>query len=395
MAHALTGRTHDVAIVGAGIVGLACAWRAARRGLSVVVVDRGAVGAGASSVAAGMLAPVTEAEFGEEALLRLNLAGAAAWPAFAAELAERSGLDTGYRECGALVVATDRDDLEEVRRLHAFQRSLGLDAEWLAGRDCRHLEPGLSPRVGGGVLAPHDHQADPRSTLVALRAAIEHEGGEVREGVEVTGVDDSGLLTAAGSIPAAQVVIAAGAWSSALAPDAPPVRPVKGQILRLREPRQATHPLAGRIVRTPRCYVVPRPSGEVVIGATVEERGFDPAVTAGGVHRLLEAAWEALPDVEERELAETSVGFRPGTPDNAPVVGASFEGGPIWATGHHRNGILLAPITAAAVAQLLTGSDPVRIAEPASRLGSEIFMGSDPLGAFAGFGPDRFARAPA
>ena len=379
MADALRRRTHDVAIVGAGIVGLACGWRAAQRGLSVVVVDRGAVGIGASSAAAGMLAPVTEAEFGEQPLLRLNLAAAESWPAFAVELAERSGIDTGYRECGALVVATDRDDLEEIRRLHTFQRSLGLDAEWLGGRDCRGLEPGLSPRVGGGVLAPHDHQADPRATLAALRAALEHEGGVVAEGVEVTGVDEHGFTATQGPVLAEQVVIAAGAWSGGLAPDAPPIRPVKGQILRLRERAVAgsphAAPLASRIIRTPRCYVVPRPSGEIVIGATVEERGFDPAVTAGGVHRLLEAAWEALPDVEERELVETAASFRPGTPDNAPVIGASSPGRPLWATGHHRNGILLAPITATAIAAQLAGEE-----SPA---------------AVAAFGPDRFARMPA
>ena len=370
MGEAPTGRSYDVVVVGAGIVGLACAWRAAQRGLSVLVLDRGPAGGGASSTAAGMLAPVTEAEFGEEALLRLNLAGAAAWAAFAAELAERSGLDTGYRQCGALVVAADRDDLDELRRLHAFQRSLGLDAEWLTGRECRRLEPGLSPRVGGGVLAPHDHQADPRATLRALRAALEHEGGELVEGVEVTSVEGVGVATGGGLIDAGEVVVAAGAWSARLARDAPPVRPVKGQVLRLREPRAGT-PLAARIVRTPRCYVVPRASGEVVVGATVEERGFDATVTAGGVHRLLEAAWEALPDVEERELVETSVGFRPGTPDNAPVIGRATRGGPIWATGHHRNGILLAPLTATAVSALLADAPP-----------------PEPL---AGFGPERFA----
>ena len=379
MADALRGRTYDVVVVGAGIVGLAAAWRAAQRGLSVLVVDRELAGTGASGVAAGMLAPVTEAEFGEEALLRLNLDGAAAWPAFAAELAERTGVDTGYSECGALVVATDRDDLEEVRRLHAFQRSLGLDAEWLGGRDCRALEPGLSPRVGGGVLAPHDHQVDPRFTVAALRAALQAAGGELLEGAGVSALEESGgavtgVTTSQGSIAAEQVVIAAGAWSAELVPDAPPVRPVKGQILRLGEPLAAPNALAERIVRTPRCYVVPRRTGEVVVGATVEERGFDRAVTAGGVHRLLEAAWEALPDVEERELVETAASFRPGTPDNAPVVGPGSLDGLIWATGHHRNGILLAPLTAAAVAGLLTCSEQIS--------------------AFAPFGPERFQRAP-
>jgi len=366
VADAPRAREYDAVVVGAGIVGLASAWRAARRGMSVLVVERGRVGAGASSDAAGMLAPVTEAEFGEESLLRLNLAGAEAWPAFAAELAERSGLDTGFRECGALVVATEPDDIGEIRRLHELQRSLGLDAEWLGGRDCRGLEPSLSPRVGGGVLAPHDHQADPRATLAALRAAFEHAGGELVEGVEVTGAEASAVATSHGPIRAERVVIAAGAWSGGLVPDAPPVRPVKGQIVRLRESGER---LASRIVRTPRCYVVPRANGEVVVGATVEERGFDATVTAGGVHRLLEAAWEALPDVEERELVETSVGFRPGTPDNAPVVGVAD--GLVWATGHHRNGILLAPITATAVAALLAGDEPPE--------------------AVAAFGPERFA----
>jgi glycine oxidase len=389
VADAPRAREYDAAVVGAGIVGLASAWRLAQRGLSVVAIDRGAAGSGASSVAAGMLAPVTEAEFGEQALLGLNLAGAAAWPGFAAELAERSGLGTGYRECGALVVAVDRDDLEEIRRLHSFQRSLGLDAEWLTGRECRRLEPGLAPSVGGGVLAAHDHQADPRATLAALRTAFEHEGGEIVEGVEVTGVEDHSLVTSAGHVHAEHVVVAAGAWSAALAPDAPPLRPVKGQVLRLREgagsgpggaapsggaaPTGGPPALASRIVRTPRCYVVPRAGGEIVIGATVEERGFDPAVTAGGVHRLLEAAWEALPDVEERELVETSASFRPATPDNAPVVGRGSTAGLIWATGHHRNGILLAPITASAVAALATGAEPVE--------------------ELAGFGPERFALA--
>jgi glycine oxidase len=387
MADALRGRTYDVVVVGAGIVGLASAWRAAQRGLSVLVLDRELAGTGASGVAAGMLAPVTEAEFGAEPLLRLNLDGAAAWPAFAAELSERTGVDTGYAECGALVVAADRDDLEEIRRLHAFQRSLGLDAEWLGGRDCRALEPGLSPRVGGGVLAPHDHQVDPRSTVEALRAALTAAGGVLVEGAGVIAVEESGgsvtgVSTAQGSAGAGQVVVAAGAWSAGLAPDAPPVRPVKGQILRLGEPPAPATPLAERIVRTPRCYVVPRRTGEIVVGATVEERGFDHSVTAGGVHRLLEAAWEALPDVEERELVETAASFRPGTPDNAPVVGRGSLDGLIWATGHHRNGILLAPLTATAVTDLLTGSDPVVSGR-----------GQTPLAAFASFGPERFATA--
>ncbi|MEA2440366.1 MAG: glycine oxidase [Thermoleophilaceae bacterium] len=348
---------HDVVVVGAGVIGLACAWRCAQRGLTVLVVEREAdAGAGASGVAAGMLAPVTEAEFGEEPLLRLNLAGAEMWPAFAAELAERSGLDTGYRSSGALVVAADRDDAEELRRLHAFQQSLGLDVRWLSGRECRRLEPRLSPRVPGGILADHDHQVEPRAVVRALRAAFGAAGGELRCGT---------LVEDLAELEADQVVVAAGCWSGEFGL---PVRPVKGQILRLRG-----GPLAERLVRTPRCYVVSRPDGEVVVGATVEERGFDTTVTADGVFRLLEAAREVLPDVAELEFAEAAARLRPGTPDNAPLIGA--HEGVVWATGHHRNGVLLAPITAAAVAAMVSGEPPPQAVEP--------------------FEPGRFARAAA
>src|SRR3954470_24251127 len=148
--------SYDAVVIGGGIIGLACAWRTAEAGLSVAVLERGEPGDGASGVAAGMLAPVTEADFGEQELLRLNLLAREQWRGFAAELEERSGLTCGYRESGALVVAPERDDVDELRRLHAYQRSLGLDAEWLTPRDCRRLEPGLSPRIAGGIVAPQD-----------------------------------------------------------------------------------------------------------------------------------------------------------------------------------------------------------------------------------------------
>jgi glycine oxidase len=346
------GTGHDVVVVGAGVIGLACGWRCAQRGLDVLVLERSEPGAGASGVAAGMLAPVTEAEFGEEPLLALNLASAAMWPAFAAELAERSGLETGYHASGALVVAADRDDAEELRRLFAFQQSLGLDVRWAGGRECRRLEPRLSPRVAGGIVAAHEHQVEPRALVQALCGAFLRAGGELRCGVEVSS-DFSEL-------EAEHVVIAAGCWSGS------PVRPVKGQILRLRGDS-----LASRLVRTPRCYVVSRPNGEVVVGATVEERGFDTTVTADGVFHLLEAAREVLPDVTELEFVEAAARLRPGTPDNAPLIGE--RDGMIWATGHHRNGVLLTPITAAAVAAMVAGEAPPDAVSP--------------------FSPGRFARA--
>jgi glycine oxidase len=381
---ALTGHDHeagyDAVVVGAGVVGLSCAWRAAQRGLRVLVVERDEPGAGASGVAAGMLAPASEADFGERELLALLLEGAASWPGFRSELEEASGLDAGYRKSGALLTGADADELREVRRLFEYQSALGLDVSWLTGRECRRLEPGLSPRVGGGVHAPHDHQVDPRRTIRALRAAFEREGGTVETGTEVLGllVEDervAGVRTAAGERRAPRVVLAAGAWSRALegVPEAlrPPVRPVKGQILSLRGPAEGGL-LATRLIRTPRCYVVCRADGQVVVGATVEERGWDLRVTGEGIFRLLEAAWEVLPDVLELEWEGARAGLRPGSPDNAPVVGEGGLEGLVWATAHYRHGVLLAPLTGEAVAALLAGAEPPS--------------------ALAGFGPERFAR---
>jgi glycine oxidase len=366
---------YDAVVIGAGMIGLACAWRARRRGLSVLVVDRAAEpGAGASGVAAGMLAPVTEADFGEEGPLRVNLAGRERWSAFAAELEEQSGLPTGYRDSGALVVAADRDDAEALRRLHDFQRSIGLEAEWLPASRCRRLEPGLSPRIAGGILAPQDGSADPRATVAALAEVVEELalGTEV-EAIEHDGARVTGVRTREGVIRCEQVVVAAGAWSAALAPgEAPPVRPVKGQILELRARGGMPGPLE-RVVRTPRCYLVARGDGRVVLGATVEEQGFDTAVTADGVYRLLEAAWEVLPEVGELELVAARAGLRPGTPDNTPVVGPGELEGLIWATGHWRNGVLLAPLTGDAVAGLLSG-EPVP--EELSPLAPGRFVGA-------------------
>jgi glycine oxidase len=358
----LQEKSYDAVFIGAGLIGLSCAWRAAQRGMSVIVLDRSWPGAGASGVAAGMLAPVTEAEFGEEGLLRANLASRERWPGFAAELEERTGVATHYSESGALVVAADRDDVEELRRLHAFQRSLGLDSEWLSARRCRRLEPGLSPRIGGGILAPQDGHVDPQAVVRALATALRETGGEILSGVEVAAIEHdgervTGIRTTGGArIAAAAVTVTAGAWSPALAPtgEGPPVRPVKGQIIELRV-RGGMRPPCERLVRTPRCYLLARGDGRVVLGATVEEQGFDTVVTADGVFRLLEAAWEVLPDVGELELVEARAGLRPGTPDNLPVVGPGELEGLWWATGHYRNGVLLCPLTADRVAAELAG----------------------------------------
>jgi len=342
---------YDLVVVGGGIVGLSCAWRAAQAGADVLCVERDDIGAGASGVAAGMLAPVTEADFGEEELLRLNLEGRELWPGFAAELEERTGMPIGYAETGALVVAVDRDDAEELRRLHEFQRGLGLDSEWLAPRAARAQEPRLSPRIAGAIAAAQDGQVDPAAVVAALAQAFRSAGGELACPAPVEGVAPGRVRLASGELTAGDVLVAAGVWCGELSDDAPPVRPLKGQLLELRVRGSGQAP-ARRIVRTPRCYVLTHSDGRVIVGATMEEQGFDTTVTADGAFRLLEAAYEVLPDVAELELVRARVGLRPAMPDSRPVIGGDTPG-LMWATGHGRNGVLLAPLTANRIAAVL------------------------------------------
>jgi glycine oxidase len=350
----------DALVVGGGVIGLACAWRAARRGVRIRVLERDRPGAGASGVAAGMLAPAAEANWGEEALLRLAVASAQSWPDFASELAADSGMEAGYTPLGALHVALDRDEADELQRRFELMKSMDLDVKWLRARECRELEPGVAPACTAGVHAPRESAVDPRFLLPALAAALEGAGGQLfldREVIEAVmeGGRLAGVITADGEEHRAdRVVLAAGAWAGATAwlpPEArPPVRPVKGQILTLRG--SAEQRLCERIVNSERVYVVPRADGQV---------------TAGGVHELLREAYRALPDVAELELLETAAGLRPGTPDNAPLVGPGALDGLVLATGHYRNGMLLAPLTAEAIAAFLSGDPPppeVQVAHP-------------------------------
>lgn len=368
-------KSADVVIVGGGIVGLACAWRARSQGLSVTLLERDHVGRGASQVAAGMLAPVSEVEFGTAGrrLLELGLRSAEMWPGFACELEEMAGVSVGLLETGTLVVARDEDEARELERRLAFRRSLGLRTERLRASQAREREPGLAPTVRLAIEAPDDHSVDPRLVLAALRRACEIAGVTVREhtAVEAVELDEHGervtglLLRGDERMGAERVVLAAGAWSAqigGLPPDARvPVRPVKGQILRLRDPSGPG--LSSRVIRFPGGYLVPRADGAYVLGATVEEQGFDLSPTAGGVYELLRDASELVPGIEELRIEELSVGLRPGTPDNAPVIGRGALEGLVWSTGHHRNGILLAPLTAELLAAMLAGESPGPLAE--------------------------------
>jgi glycine oxidase len=355
----------DVVIVGGGIIGLSSAWQLSVAGLSVVVVDPNP-GRGASFAAAGMLAPVTEAAYGEEALLALNRVSQARWPEFAAALEQASGLHVGLEEAGTLFVGRDPSDRAELEELLAFQRQLGLEVTWCPPSKARGLEPLLAGELSGGLLAPMEYQVDNRRVLAALGVALERAGVTmVRERFTALEQTADGHRVYAGTavMDARAVVLAAGHETATLPgiPEdiRPRVRPVKGQILRLFAPDPRL-----RLARTVRArvsghsvYVVPRADGRVVIGATTEEQGVDLSVTAGATYELLRDATRILPVVHEYELREVRAGLRPASVDNAPLIGETSRRGIVLATGHYRNGVLLAPITAAAVTSLITTGD--------------------------------------
>lgn len=363
----------DVVIVGGGAIGLAIAWRARLRGLEVTVVDPDP-GQGASWLAAGMLAPVSEAHYGEEALLALNLASARRWPSFAQELHEVTGLDLGYRDDGTLVVAADEDDMRVLVELHRYLGELGLSAERLHPQGCRRREPLLAPRIRGGMWVAGDHQIDNRRLVRALLVACEGAGVglcKTRGRLVLEGGRAVGVGLEEGEQLRAGVVVVASGWSTpalvGLPPEAHlPVRPVKGQILRLRQTKGAELPTVTvrGLVRGSSVYLVPRADGELVVGATVEERGANTTVTAGGVLQLLRDAVDIVPMVSELELVEARAGLRPATPDNAPFLGPTAVPGLIAACGHYRNGILLTPISADAIAELVATGQAPDVVEP-------------------------------
>ena len=347
-----TAQSFDVAVAGGGVIGLAVAWRAAQAGADVVVLHASRDGA-AWPVSAGMLAPVAEAQFGHDELLALGLESARRWPDFADEVAAASGRDPGYLRCGTLVVARDRDEAEALERELAYRAERDLPVERLLPTEARRREPALGTRVRLALDVAGDHAVDPRALRDALAEAFRRAGGELREGAPVEDVAELRALA-----PRAESAV--GAWAGALA--GVPVRPVKGQILRLRDPSGPG--LVDRVLRLAESYLVPRGDGRYVLGATVEERGFDTALTAGGVFELLRDAYEVVPGLAELELEEASVGLRPATPDNGPLLGPADRDDVVLAAGHYRNGILFTPITADAVAAILAGTEPPAVVAP-------------------------------
>ena len=365
-----------VLIIGGGAIGLAIGWRLARAGCSVGVFDRGRVGHSASWASAGMLSPLSEAQFEEEALLRLGLKAMEVYPDFVRELEAETGCCVGYRRDGVLMVGITQDDLEYLKFRYRYQRDLGLPVTYLSGAEAREKEPHLSAQVSAAVWCPGDHQVDNRQLTMALKRGVETAGGDIFERAEVDellvdGTRVRGLRIRDEVHTGDTVVLASGCWSRLLPglPDCakPPVRPVRGQIARLNmTPELALNTMVwySRVATSAVAYLVPKNNGQLVLGATSEEMGFDADVTAGGMFELLRAAWEVVPGIYDLPIVESMAGLRPGSRDDAPILGQTPVEGLIMATGHYRKGILLTPLTALAIAEVILEGHTPEIIRP-------------------------------
>ena len=342
----------DLIVVGAGIVGLASAFEVASSGLRVLVLERSRVAAGASRVAAGMLAPPAEAHDMPDDVLQAGVQSAAAYPSFIQRI-EACGATAGFRAKGTLMVAADRDQAADLEQLARSHERMGLSVDWLSVREILRTEPRLSPRLAGGLFLPDAHSVEPVALCQALAHAVVQLGGEVRLGCEVTRIlgEESveGVVCNEGELRAPRVLVAGGLRSAALLdPFEPlPLRPVKGQVLHLRG-----EPLIERVVRSPRVYLVPH-RDRLVVGASEEELGEHDQPLAGVTMDLLYEAWRLLPGTYELELEACVVGHRPCLRDGRPRISAVGPRGLLVATGHHRHGILLAPWTGQRVLALL------------------------------------------
>jgi glycine oxidase len=308
-----------------------------------------------------MLAPVSEADTGPDEVVGFGQESLRRYPEFVKRVEEASGIECSYRTDGMLWVAVNRDEREELRHIEGTLLGKGLEAHRLAAEQVLELEPHLSPRVTGGLLVTGDHQVDPRSLVRGLTAAIRALGGRVESGRTVERIEAGGTVhgrTEEGGpfeLRADRVILAAGAWGEQISLPFEPLglRPVKGQLVRLRGASLVRH-----VLRTPEIYIVPRESGELLVGATAEEMGFDHSPTAGAVLDLLRHAWELLPGIYDLELGEINVGLRPALSDHLPAVGPTPDESLFLALGHFRHGILLAPATAYHLAELLDTGEP-------------------------------------
>jgi glycine oxidase len=351
----------DVVVIGGGVAGCASALALARRGLSVRVLERNQ-GEGASWAAAGIIGPQLEAS-GDGPLARLCLASRALYAELAASLVEATGIDVGYRQSGALRVAFTAEGREEIARELAWQREAGLAVEICDGDGARARAPALCDEVAGGAWLADEARIDPPSLMRALRIAAERAGVRFSTGATVRRIvverehARGAQLEDGTKVEAGWTVLAAGSWSSlldasGLAPSA--VRPVRGQIVEL----TPASPVLSQVVYGPGCYLSPRDDGRVLVGATVEFAGYVTAVTSRAVRDLLTAALRLAPALGDAPIGRTWAGLRPHPKDALPILGEGEIANLLFATGHFRNGVLLAPVTAKIVAALIAGEEP-------------------------------------
>jgi glycine oxidase len=353
-------KTYDLAIVGGGIIGVAIALEVARQKLKVLVLDRQQPGREASWAAAGMLSPAPESPR-DVPLVPLTQESLRLYPDFVASIEEESSKPTGYARDGALQIFCSPNDQADRDAEVAEHRRLGLSAEPISAEAARQWEPSIGPSAMAVAWLPDEGTVEPRLLMDAALSAAQHQGVEIRSDCEVTGLlrlggRCTGLVARGENITAGSVVVAAGCYSAqvletaGIAAPYAPTRPVRGQMLGLRSDRVRLR----RVVRSHRAYLVPRPYGRIVAGSTLEEAGFKKEVTPAGIRHVLEGALELCPALAEAEVLETWSGLRPGTPDDLPIVGPTEMEGLLIATGHYRNGILLAPVTAMLIRNCLT-----------------------------------------
>ena len=368
-------KNRKVIIIGGGVIGLGIGWQLAKAGDAVTIHERGQAGRGASWAAGGMLGPIAEAHIDELDLLKLSNQSLARYPEWVDELETETGMPIGYRAEGTLIVGIQPDDTYQLQHAYNLYQDLGLNVQWLSGQEAREIEGALSPYVTAAIRCETDHQVDNRLMVQALQRAYESRGGVLHQNSSVERIviengTATGIQTQNGFQEADVCILAAGCWSGQISglPDTliPPVRPVKGQMLALQMREDI---MISNVIRTVKArypmpvYLVPRTDGRLVIGATTEELGFDTDLIVGGIYELLHGAFEAVPSVYELPLLETWTGLRPGSSDNAPILGKTPVENLIYATGHYRNGILLTPITAYEISKLiLTGETSETIA---------------------------------
>lgn len=349
-----------VVVIGAGVVGLAAARALAERGVRVLVIETTAVGAQASSAAAGMLAPQAETQEGSP-LLPLALRARDRHLELAPELERETGISVGLSQTGLLEVAFTDEDERALASRASWQRALGLPVEALGAAQLQALEPGLSTVARGGLSFAGDRRLDSRLLVRALAASAAARGVRILAGRPVAAIESAagrvtGVRVGGETIAAAAVVNAAGAWAGALPgdPSPPPVEPVRGQLVAF----DVVPAPFRRVVASPRGYLVPRPDGRLIAGSTAERVGFDRSVTAAGLRAVLGIALELSPALADARVAETWAGLRPGTPDGLPVIGAGALAGLWHACGLYRNGILLGPLVGELIAALGLGETP-------------------------------------